>query len=120
MAEFVERNNILSGISRGDAIETALGTFPATGLPAQGRPATLVIAADLVEISQAPRDGAIPCSLISEEFVGATVTLFLEAADGTELKVQVPERALGELNQQAGSRYHLSWPADAGHVLTET
>ncbi len=120
VAEFVGRNNILSGISRGDAIETALGTFPAAGLPAPGRPATLVIAADLVEISQAPRDGAIPCSLISEEFVGATVTLFLEAADGTELKVQVPERALGELNQHAGSRYHLSWPADAGHVLTET
>ena len=120
VAEFVGRNNILSGISRGDAIETALGTFPAAGLPAPGRPATLVIAADLVEISPAPRDGAIPCALISEEFVGATVTLFLEAADGTELKVQVPERALGELNQQAGSRYHLSWPADAGHVLTET
>ena len=120
VAEFVGRNNILSGISRGDAIETALGTFPAAGLPAAGKPATLVIAADLVEISQAPRDGAIPCSLISEEFVGATVTLFLEAADGTELKVQVPERALGELNQHAGGQYHLSWPADAGHVLTET
>ncbi len=120
VAEFVGRNNILSGISRGDAIETALGTFPAPGLPAPGRPATLVIAADLVEISQAPRDGAIPCALISEEFVGATVTLFLEAEDGTELKVQVPERALGELNQHAGGQYHLSWPADAGHVLTET
>ena len=119
VAEFVGRNNILAGTSRGDAIETPLGVFPATGLPAPGAPAALVIAADLVEINRAPSEGAIPCSLISEEFVGATVTLFLEAADGTELKVQLPERALGELDPHAGGQFHLSWPAHAGHVLAE-
>ena len=119
VAEFVGRNNILSGTSRGEAIETALGTFPATGLPAAGEPASLVVAADLVRIDRAPFDGAIPCTLISEEFVGATVTLFLEAADGTELKVQLPERALGDLNLNDDGRFHLGWPADAGHVLAE-
>ena len=119
VAEFVGRNNILSGTSRGDAIETALGTFPSSGLPAEGNPATLVVAADLVRISRNPSGDAVPCTLISEEFVGATVTLFLEAVDGTELKVQLPERALGELNLHAGGRFHLSWPADAGHVLAE-
>ena len=119
VAEFVGRNNILTGTSRGDAIETALGAFPAAGLPAAGNPATLVIAADLVRISRNPSEDAIPCALISEEFVGATVTLFLEAADGTELKVQLPERALGDLNLHAGGRFHLGWPADAGHVLAE-
>ena len=120
VAEFVGRNNILSGISRGDAIETALGIFPAAGLPAAGRPAALVVAADLVRIGRTPCEGAIPCALISEEFVGAMVTLFLEAADGTELKVQVPERALGDLNLHAGGQFHLSWPDDAGHVLGES
>ncbi len=119
VAEFVGRNNILGGTSRGDAIETPLGTFPAAGLPAAGRPTTLVVAADLVEISRAPSESSIPCSLISEEFVGATVTLFLEAADGTELKVQLPERALGDLDPHAGGQFHLSWPAEAGHILTE-
>ena len=119
VAEFVGRNNILSGTSRGDAIETALGAFPSAGLPAEGNPATLVVAADLVRISRNPSGDAVPCTLISEEFVGATVTLFLEAVDGTELKVQLPERALGELNLHAGGRFHLSWPADAGHVLAE-
>ena len=119
VAEFVGRNNILSGTSRGDAIETALGAFPSEGLPAEGIPATLVVAADLVRISRNPSGDAVPCTLISEEFVGATVTLFLEAVDGTELKVQLPERALGELNLHAGGRFHLSWPADAGHVLAE-
>ncbi len=119
VAEFVGRNNILSGTSRGDTIETALGTFPAAGLPAAGEPASLVVAADLVRIDRAPFEGAIPCTLISEEFVGATVTLFLEAADGTELKVQLPERALGDLNPNADGRFYLGWPADVGHVLAE-
>ena len=73
VAEFVGRNNILSGISRGDAIETALGIFPTASLPAAGKPATLVVAADLVRISLTPSEGAIPCALISEEFVGAMV-----------------------------------------------
>ena len=120
VAEFVGRNNILSGTSRGDAIDTALGTFPTAGLPATGAPATLVVAADLVRIGRTPSDGAVPCTLISEEFVGATVTLFLEAVDGTELKVQIPERTLGELNAHAGGSFYLSWPADAGHVLAES
>ena len=119
VAEFVGRNNILSGTSRGGAIETPLGVFPTAGLPAAGSPATLVVAADLVRIGRTPSEGAIPCVLISEEFVGATVTLFLEAADGTELKVQLPERALGDLDPHAGDQFHLSWPADAGHVLAE-
>ena len=120
VAEFVGRNNILAGTSRGDAIETPLGVFPAAGLPAAGSPAALVVAADLVEISRTASEGALPCSLISEEFVGATVTLFLEAKDGTELKVQLPERALGDLDPHAGGDFHLSWPADAGHVLAES
>ncbi len=120
VAEFVGRNNILEGISRGDAIETPLGVFPAANLPAAGRRAILVIAADLVELSRTESEGSIPCSLISEEFVGATVTLFLEAADGTELKVQLPERALGDLDLHAGGRFHLSWPDDVGHVLAES
>ena len=86
----------------------------------QANRATLVVAADLVEIGRTPSEGAIPCSLISEEFVGATVTLFLEAKDGTELKVQLPERALGDLDPHAGGDFHLSWPADAGHILVES
>ena len=48
------------------------------------------------------------------------MTLFLEAKDGTELKVQLPERALGDLDPHAGGDFHLSWPTDAGHVLVES
>jgi spermidine/putrescine transport system ATP-binding protein len=119
VAEFVGRNNILTGTSDGAGVETALGTFPTPqSLPA-GQRASLIISADLVQISRQDSDGAIPCSLISEEFVGAMVTLFLEASDGTEMKVQVQERALADLDIHSGGTFYLDWPAAAAHVLAE-
>lgn len=36
------------------------------------------------------------CKLISEEFVGSMVTLFLEDAQGHEFKVQMQERELSD------------------------
>lgn len=119
VAEFVGRNNILTGTSTGDGIETPLGHFPAPGAPPAGTASTLVVAADLVHIAREPVAGSIPCQLISEEFVGAMATLFLEAADGSEFKVQVPERELGALDLHADATLHLHWSADAGHVIRE-
>ncbi|MEM6623688.1 MAG: ABC transporter ATP-binding protein [Pseudomonadota bacterium] len=118
VAEFVGRNNILAGTARDGTIQTGLGTFTVASDGPEGS-ASLVIAADLMHVSRAPQSGSIPCSLISEEFVGAMVTLFLEAADGTELKVQVQERALADLDLHSGGTFHLSWPADAAHLIAE-
>ena len=118
VAEFVGRNNILDGTSTGQGIETPLGTFPVSAALPVGTPTSMVIAADLVHASRQATEGSIPCTLISEEFVGAMVTLFLEAADGTELKVQVPERTLADLDLGQGGDFHLSWAPDAVHVLT--
>ncbi|MEM0987288.1 MAG: ABC transporter ATP-binding protein [Pseudomonadota bacterium] len=118
VAEFVGRNNILAGTARDGTIQTGLGAFTVASDGPDG-PASLVIAADLMQVARAPQPGSIPCSLISEEFVGAMVTLFLEAADGTELKVQVQERALADLNLHSGGIFHLSWPADAAHLIAE-
>ncbi|MEM1298188.1 MAG: ABC transporter ATP-binding protein [Pseudomonadota bacterium] len=118
VAEFVGRNNIISGASTGETVATPFGTFAAQGAPA-GAQVSMVIAADLMQISRTPKDSSIPCQLISEEFVGAMVTLFLEAEDGTELKVQVPERQLGELDLHAGGQFHLHWAPDAAHLITE-
>ena len=120
VAEFVGRNNILSGTSTGAAIETPLGTFSATNAPAQGQSVTMVVAADLVQIAREGGPGTLPCQLISEEFVGAMATLFLEAEDGTELKVQVPERELGDMDLHAGGQFHLSWAPDAPHLIEES
>ena len=57
------------------------------------------------------------CSLISEEFVGSVVTLFLESADGQEFKVQVQERHLAEIDLKTNGALFLSWPSSSAHLL---
>ena len=118
VAEFVGRNNILTGTATEAGIETPLGTFATTAPLAAGQDATMVVSADLMQISRETTEGSIACALISEEFVGAMVTLFLEASDGTELKVQVQERALADLDLHGGGHFHLSWPTEAAHILS--
>lgn len=117
VAEFVGRNNILTGRGKGNRIETGLGTFPIHAAVPEGTPVSLVISADLVQLGRSPTKGAIPCTLISEEFVGAMVTLFLEASDGTEIKVQVQERMLADLDVHSGGEFYATWPMEAVHVL---
>lgn len=128
VAEFVGRNNIFEGKVRqraGDSVqvETPLGVFavPAMTLPAAvpGDVARFVVAADLVQVSTArpAADNVIECQLISEQFMGTTVTLFLEAKDGTEVKVQIGQRELETLDLAHGGRLFASWPASRAHVL---
>jgi len=119
VAEFAGRNNILAGTMNeaGTGIETPIGGFPATG-PA-GQPVTLIISADLVHIAREAGPASIPCTLISEELVDSVVTLFLEAEDGTEFKVQLQERALGTLALSAGGTFYLSWNPEAAHIIPE-
>lgn len=129
VAEFVGRNNILSGkVSQVDAgeavVETSLGKLR-VGLGTGERPEedaeiSFVIAADLVRLSEtAPETGnRVPVTLISEEFIGSVVTLFLESSDGTEFKAQLQERELADIDLKSGRELYLSWPADRGHILT--
>lgn len=117
VAEFVGRNNILTGSAVAGGVETGIGLVRAGHDLAAGSAATVVIAADQVSIR---RDGdGVAASLISEEFIGSVVTLFLETADGTELKVQLQERALADLDLHAGGIFHLTWADTVGHVLAE-
>lgn len=127
VAEFVGRNNILEGTVAPFGpgcgllrVDTGLGAFDVTGDDAPRAPgdrAAFVVSADRVEIGRAPAPGSVPCTLISEEFIGSVVTLFLEAPDGTEMKVQAQERALAALDTGAGGAFHLSWSPGAAHLL---
>lgn len=129
VAEFVGRNNILSGtvqsIDQNTAtIETPLGTFTSAAgnsEPAIGDAVAFVISADLVNLSETEPDAAnkVACQLISEEFVGSFVTLFLEAADGTEFKVEVQQRELERLEVEHSKKLWVSWSSDRAHVLPE-
>ena len=127
VAEFVGRNNILAGTVAAEGpgggllrIDTPLGPFDVVADAAPRPPgarADFVVGADRVEIGREARPGAVPCTLISEEFVGSVVTLFLEAPDGTELKVQAQERALAALDAGSGGAFFLGWAPGDAHLL---
>ena len=128
VAEFVGRNNIISGTvtkttAKSVTIDGNLGSFTVrTGrqdTPRKGDVARFVVAADLAQISLTkPRTGnSIACSLISEEFIGSVVTLFLEAEDGSELKVQLQERELSKMDLKSLTTVYLSWATDQAHYI---
>lgn len=130
VAEFVGRNNIVTGKVDQSTdgklqIKTSIGQFPLradmAASPAIGSDVAFVIAADLVQISRARPDSeqAVACSLISEEFIGSVVTLFLETDDGTEFKVQLQERELLSLEPTVGDVFYLTWSPKDAHLLQE-
>ena len=120
VAEFVGRNNIFSGrVNAEGAVETAAGTFELDSKANPGAQVSFVVAADVVQISTArPAAGNVfTGQLISEEFVGSMVTLFFEAADGMEVKVQVQERLLEGIPREPGQQLFLSFDPSHAHVL---
>ena len=129
VAEFVGRNNILSGKVAAVTEDTAQITTPsgAFSVPmndvvlASGQKASFVISADLVHLALEKPTGenTAQCKLISEEFVGSMVTLFLEDAKGHEFKVQMQERELSSFDLKSGDTVWLSWDTQSAHVLNE-
>jgi len=122
VAEFVGRNNILTGQVTGSengnlSVQTAIGNLKVPGDAPIGQDVAIVVAADMVQFGTA--QNSVEATVLSEEFVGSMVTVFLEAADGTELKVQLQERSLGELDLSAGTKVTLGWSAAESHLLLE-
>lgn len=128
VAEFVGRNNIISGQVKSVSgenvvIENKLGEFRLhlgdKPRPVPGTIGRFVVAADLVHISEArpATANAIECSLISEEFIGSVVTLFLEAPDGSEFKVQIQERELAEMDIKHMDRIFVGWVSERAHYI---
>lgn len=128
VAEFVGRNNIISGnvksvTGKKVSLDSSLGSFTVhlgdSPKPAKGDAGSFVIAADLVHLSaRKPKaENAIECSLISEEFIGSVVTLFLEMPDGSEFKVQVQERELADMDLKETGKIFVSWASDRAHYI---
>ena len=129
VAEFVGRNNIIAGKVTAAATDKVIIDAPSgrftvvpsgSSPPKPGEPVTFVISADLVSLSeQNPGpENRVTATLISEEFIGSVVTLFLEGPDGTEFKVQMQERELATLDLKSKKQFDLSWPASSAHLLT--
>jgi len=127
VAEFVGRNNILTGIvsdvkKTKAKIETGSGVFSVIlekNSLKKGEAASFVISADLLHLStsEPKTDNTVYCKLISEEFVGSMVTLFLEDQNNHEFKVQMQERELSKFELKPGSKIWLSWSLKNTHLL---
>jgi len=130
VAEFVGRNNILSGrVTECEGgmltVESDAGTCTASlpeGLEVSvGHRLDLVVSADVITVSDTKpeADNVIVCSLISEEFIGSVVTLFLETEGGVEFKAQIQQREIENLDLRSSALFFLSWPTTSVHVLPE-
>ena len=126
VAEFVGRNNILTGKVTGTdglvSLSTTSGEFQAKAPEfalSTGQETSFVVSADLVTLSLTEPDtkNKTRATLISEEFIGSVVTLFFEGAEGQEFKVQMQERALLSLELSPGSAAWLSWDSENAHIL---
>jgi spermidine/putrescine transport system ATP-binding protein len=127
VAEFIGSNNILTGTvtaSQGSqvTVETAHGTFQAPTqdpAPAQGDTLELVVSADLVAISDhaGEYDNVITGELISEEFIGSVITLYLDIGDGTVFRVQKQQHELDTLDYASGQKLYASWRPEDTYVL---
>ena len=130
VAEFVGTNNILSGTAQSTnagvlSLQTELGGFrvqPSAGQSvAEGASCSFVIGADHILLTSEAEalENCIPCSLISEQFVGSVVTLYFETASGVEFRVQKQQRELDALNLQIGETVWASWETQHAYLLPE-
>ncbi|MEM1160200.1 MAG: ABC transporter ATP-binding protein [Pseudomonadota bacterium] len=119
VAEFVGRNNIMTGTSTPEGLETPFGFCAAPRGASLGDRITMVVAADQVEISREAIPMHAPLQLISEEFIGSVVTLFFETEAGDEIKVQMQERGLADLDIGSGGLFFAKWDFANAHVLPE-
>ncbi|MEI8177437.1 ABC transporter ATP-binding protein [Aestuariivirga sp.] len=120
VAEFVGRNNIFAGTVNGSGnVDTPAGTFTLDGKAKPGERVSFVVAADVVSlsVSRPTARNTFAAQLISEEFVGSMVTLFLEAPGNTEIKVQVQERSLEGIPREPGQTLFLSFDSSHAHIL---
>jgi spermidine/putrescine transport system ATP-binding protein len=117
VAEFVGRNNILSGPVTGGSMATVHGPVP---VAAADGPGQIVVAADRVDVLTAPpaTGPAVKVAFLSEEFAGTVIICYFEAEDGTEFKAQVTEAKLADLQPQPGDTYWLTWDPSFVHIMT--
>jgi spermidine/putrescine transport system ATP-binding protein len=127
VAEFVGSNNILTGtvssLSEGRVtVDTPRGNFriptpdPA---PAKGDVLELVVSADLAAISDTAGqyENVITGELISEEFIGSVITLYIDIGEGTVFRVQKQQHELDALDFTSGSKLYASWRPEDTYVL---
>ena len=128
VAGFVGTNNIIAGTVNhrsGDVVvvDTPVGEIRAVASSSsgvrEGQVVDLVISADRVMLNQAREDGhnQLSASLISEEFVGSFVTLYLQAEGTEEFRVQIQQRELAGIDLSDNGRLNVTWSPEDVFIL---
>lgn len=129
VAEFLGSSNIFQGSVARDAhgqttLDTPLGTFVAGEMDgaARGARAKMTVLDTKTHLSAERPPGAhnvLAARMIGEEFVGSVATIYLEAADGKEIRVQKSHDDLAALPLGVGRDLFVHWePCDA-HLIPE-
>lgn len=126
VAEFLGSSNIFAGQCDGNGmLNTAVGELrlPETKTAVQkGQSATLVILDTRAHLSVAKPDDEfdfVHAKVIGEEFTGATATIYLEAKDGSELRVQKDHETLAALPISVGQPLYVSWRPNETHLIPD-
>jgi spermidine/putrescine transport system ATP-binding protein len=129
VAEFVGANNLLTGritsLDKGlTSIDTPFGTLRAATSKAAriGDTVVVVVSADRIAIDTGGKDedNAITGTVISEEFVGAFVTLHVDIGGGKSFRAQLQQHALEALGAAArGMRLTLRWKPEHTVILKD-
>jgi spermidine/putrescine transport system ATP-binding protein len=133
VADFIGANNILDGrvAARAGArveVATPVGRFAALLAPerqlAPNDPLSLVISADRVTLAASSEgnlaggmENRLEGTLISEEFVGSVVTLYLDIGSERAFRVQKQAHELDAIDFSPGQRIAVAWRAEDMFVL---
>ena len=130
VAEFVGTNNILRGtvesVEGGRArVATPVGLLTAAGRAKlqPGDAVDYVVGADTVSLVSAATDGIenrVACTMVSEQFIGSVVTVYAEAANGAEFRMQKRQHELSTADLEPGRPLELGWPAESAFLLRAT
>jgi spermidine/putrescine transport system ATP-binding protein len=135
VAEFVGSNNIFRG-RIGKATDSNLYINVGFGEVIAMQPqealavdneVEIVISADCLNLSSEKTDAAntptancVHCTLVSEEFVGAIVTLLFETEKGDEFKIQKQQKDIDDIQLEPGDSFWVSWPKESVYIIPVT
>ena len=130
VADFLGSSNLFSGKVRQGAagqmeLETPAGALmlgAEDALPSAGMAATVTVLDTKTHLSVAAPQrsvNVVPVRVVGEEFVGATATVYLETAQGQEIRVQKGHDELADLPLDVGQQLFAWWEPKDGHLVAE-
>jgi spermidine/putrescine transport system ATP-binding protein len=128
VAEFVGASNILEGKvvgsdGSGATVDTAAGRFALGGTSglSQGQSVTFVVPEEHIHLASRRPDAPnrMSAKVIGEEFLGATVRLYVELADGREARLLTTQDGDASTHRP-GDPIELAWEPASAFVLPQS